>query len=177
MRTYQERANQLIQQGDQARSQGRIQEAARAYREAIALVPAYGSLHLVIADLYFEQEAYAEAAQVYQAAADFLPQDAEAWAGLGRCRLLLDQRSEALEAFETALKLAPEHPVANYYAAMLHALAGAQPEAEQRLLAVLRIRPAWEERARQDPVLGPLFASSRRLAAVGKPRKWWEVRR
>jgi tetratricopeptide (TPR) repeat protein len=174
MKTFQERANQFIQQGNTARAQGQTEAAIRAYQEAIELVPAYASLHLVIGDLRFEEKNYAGAADAYEQAVAFDPEHDQAWAGVGQCRLMLDDLGGAAEAFEAALAAQGDNIEANYYGAILAAKAGDTRTAADRLLLALTRRPAWEERAREEPLLGPLFESSRKLANIGKEKRWWE---
>jgi tetratricopeptide (TPR) repeat protein len=175
MKTFQERANQLIQQGNTAHARGQTEAAIRAYREAIDLVPAYASLHLVIGDLRFTERNYMEAAEAFEQFVAFEPNHDQAWAGLGQCRLLLDEMDAAAEAFEAALAARPDNVEANYYGAILAAKAGEARTAEDRLHRALTERPSWETQARLEPLLEPLFESSRKLGNLGREKRWWEI--
>lgn len=177
MKTFQERANQLVQQGNAARSRGQVEAAVQAYREAIALVPAYASLNLVIGDMQAEAQRYPEAADAYRSVVAYHPDHDEAWTGLGRCLLLLDELDQAAAAFEAALAANPANVEANYYGALLAARAGDPRTAEERLVLALTQRRDWETRARAEPLLAPLFESSRKLASLGRTKRWWEFRR
>ncbi|HUF37360.1 MAG TPA: tetratricopeptide repeat protein [Anaerolineales bacterium] len=175
LKSFQERANLLVQQGNAARANGQTDAAFRAYREAIELVPAYASLHLVIGEMHFEAQRYAEAAEAFEAVVAYDSGHDRAWASLGQCRLLLDDLEGAATAFDTALAAQHENIEANYYGAMLAAKAGDTRTAADRLHRALLLRPAWQPQAREDPLLGPLFESSRKLAGLGREKRWWEL--
>ena len=70
MRTQQEKARMLINQGNELRENKKLPEAIAVYERAIALIPAYQSLKLVVGDMYFELGQYAEAAQAYRETLD-----------------------------------------------------------------------------------------------------------
>jgi len=175
MKSHQERANALVHQANISREKGRIDEAIRTYREAIALVPAYASFHLVIADMLFEAKRYPEAADAYRETIQAVPNHAQAWVGLGQCSLLTDHHDEAGEAFRHALAADQANPEANYYLALLLGMRGEFKEAESLLLTALTLRPAWETQARREASLKPVFENSRRLSRLGTDKKWWEV--
>lgn len=175
MKTFQERANELIQKGNSAHAQGQTETAIQAYREAIELVPAYASLHLVIGDLRFDEGRYDEAADSFEALVAFDPDHDQAWASLGQCRLMRDDLDGAGEAFDAALAARSDNVEANYYGAILAARAGDQRSAANRLFLALTQRPAWEARAREEPLLEPLFETSRKLARLGREKRWWEI--
>lgn len=174
MKTYQERANELIQLGNSAHSNGRVDEAIRAYRSAIDLVPAYGSLHLLIADLLFEAGLREEAEAEYRESVAFEPEHDQAWAGLGRCQLLNNDLDGAAISIQTALAANPHNPEASYYGALLSARNGDSRAALDRLLSALDARPEWEAQAREEALLAPLFESSRRLKNLAATKRWWE---
>ena len=174
MKSQQERANELVAAGNQSRTQGRLKEAIAAYREAIRLVPAYGSLNLVLADMLFERQEYAEAGEAYRKTVEYVPDHDQAWAGLGQCLLLQDDHAGALEAFTNALNVNPQNADANYYGAMLYVLQGDRKKAADHLAAALQTRPAWESNAREDNLLQGLFDESRKLAALDGGKKWWQ---
>lgn len=175
MKSHQERANTLIHQANAFRENGRIEDAIRTYREAIALVPAYGSFRLVIADMLFKANRYPEAADAFRETILSVPDHAQAWVGLGQCLLLLDHHEEALDAFQNALAADPDGPEANYYLAVLLGMRGEFKEAETLLFKALTLRPSWEPQARREASLKPLFDNSRRLTRIGQEKKWWEV--
>lgn len=175
MKTHQERANALVQQANHARENGRLDEAIRAYREAIALVPAYGTFNLHIAEMLLEANRLQEAADAYRQVAYADPELETAWVGLGKCLLVLENHEDALEAFQSALDTHSNNADANYYSAILLGMDGEFKEAANRLLKALNQRPGWEAQARREAALKPVFEHSRRLSAFGQAKKWWEV--
>ena len=175
IKSFQERANTLVQEANTAKNQGRIHDAIRAYREAIELVPAYASLNLVIGDMLFESGDYAGAAEAFQAVVAFDPEHDQAWASLGQCRLLRDDFEGAAEAFAAAQQANPDNVEANYYGAILDAHRGETRRAADKLYQALRLRPSWTDQAQTEALLAPLFESSRKLAVLGREKKWWEI--
>ena len=175
MKSFQERANTLVQEANTAKNQGRTHEAIKAYREAIELVPAYASLNLVVGDMLFENGDYEEAAAAFQAVVAFDQDHDQAWASLGQCQLLSEELEAARDSFAAALQANPDNVEANYYDALLEARRGETRSAADKLYRALRLRPSWTDQARAEPLLAPLFESSRKLAGLGREKKWWEV--
>jgi len=174
MKSQQERANELITKGNELRSQGRLDPAIDAYREAIRLIPAYESLNLVLADMLFERKEFKEAGEAYRKTLEFAPEQEKAWAGLGQCQMVLEQHDAAFESFTRALAINPQNGESNYYLAMLHVLKGERKKAGDHLARALREKPSWEENAREDPLLKALFDESKSLAARDGEKKWWQ---
>ncbi len=175
MKSYQDRANTFILQANAAKENGQLNEAIRAYKEAMALVPAYKTFNLVIADMLLGARRYSEAADAYLEALGGAPDHEPAWIGLGKCQLLLDDHEQATESFRAALKLNSTNPDASYYLALLSGMRGELKEAETLLLKALKQRPGWEEQARREASLKPVFENSRRLANLGRDKRWWEI--
>lgn len=155
MKTNQSRAHALITQADELRQRGKLDEAIAAYREAIRLVPAFGTLNLVIGDMLLQCQRPAEAAEAFQMLLDLAPNQEQGWSRLGKCQLLLGQPDEAAVSFEKALAAQPNDVDANYYLAILYARRGAQKKAVPCLRRALELRPQWEAQARQDKYLSP----------------------
>lgn len=156
MKTNQARAHALITHADDLRQRGKLDEAIAAYQEAIRLVPAFGTLNLVVGDLYFQRQRPAEAAEAYRALLELIPTHEQALSHLGKCQLLLGQYDEALTAFEKALATQPNEVEANYYLAILHQRRGETKKAAACLRLALKLHPQWEPQARQDKYLAPL---------------------
>ena len=91
MKTNQARAHALITQADDLRQRGKLSDAIAAYREAIRLVPAFGTLNLVVGDMLLQTQRPAEAAEAFQTVLDLMPNHEQAWSRLGQCQLLLGQ--------------------------------------------------------------------------------------
>lgn len=156
MKTNQARAHALITQADDLRQRGKLSDAIAAYREAIRLVPAFGTLNLVIGDMLLQTQRLAEAAEAFQTLVDLIPNHEQAWSRLGQCQLLLGQPEAAFGSFERGLAISPNDIEANYYLAILYTRRGEQKKAVAHLHKALQLRPQWEAQARQDKFLGPL---------------------
>lgn len=61
-----------------------------------------------IADLYYKDGNYAGALGRYEEALSFVPDDEQAALGIAECAAKLGKRDEAIEAYKTYLKLAPQ---------------------------------------------------------------------
>jgi len=156
MKTNQARAHALITQADDLRQQRKLEEAIVLYREAIRLVPAFGTLNLIVGDMLFKLQRPAEAAEAFQVVIDLVPNHEQAWSSLGQCQLLLNQTDQALGSLEKALTINPNDVEANYYLAILYKRKGDQKKALGCLRQALQARPQWETQARNDKVLSPL---------------------
>jgi tetratricopeptide (TPR) repeat protein len=66
-----------------------------------------------IADLYFKDGNYAGALGRYEEALSFAPDDEDAAFGVAECASKLGKRDEAIEAYKTYVKLAPQGKKAN----------------------------------------------------------------
>jgi tetratricopeptide (TPR) repeat protein len=168
MKTNQARAHTLITQADDFREQGKLAEAIAAYREAIRLVPAFGTLNLVVGDMLLQLQHPAEAAEAYRAVLDVVPEHEQAWSRLGKCQLQLGQYEEAFASLEKASELDPNDVEANYYLAILYVRRGEQKKAVGCLHQALQLRPQWETQARNDKLLGPLVDEAQ------SARKSWQ---
>ena len=156
MKTNQARAHALITQADDLRERGKLDEAIAAYREAIRLVPAFGTLNLVVGDMLFKLQHPAEAADAYRAVLDIAPEHNQAWSSLGQCQLLLGHYEDAFVSLERAIEITPNDVEANYYLAILYMRRDEQKKAASCLRRALQLRPQWEAQGRNDKILSPL---------------------
>lgn len=155
MKTNQARAHALITQADDLRQRGKLDEAITLYRDAIRLVPAFGTLHLIVGDMLFQLQRPAEAADAYRALLDLAPEQ-DAWSRLGQAQLLLGQHADALVSLEQAVQINANDVEANYYLAILYARQNDPKKAVKHLHQALHLRPQWETQARNDKILSPL---------------------
>jgi protein O-GlcNAc transferase len=167
MKTNQARAHAHITQADDLHQQGKLDEAISAYREAIRLVPAFGTLNLVVGDMLLKLQRPTEAAEAFRSVLDIIPEHEGAWSRLGQCQLLLGQREDALVSLESALGIDPHDIEANYYLAMLYAHRDERKKAIHCLRRALQLRPEWETQARADKLLSGLVDD-----VVQKKKNW-----
>jgi tetratricopeptide (TPR) repeat protein len=86
-----------------------IDEAIRAYREAVRRDSAHADAHVNLGRLLHERGAVAAAARHYRTAAALRPSDATAAYDLGVALQDLGRLEEAAEAYGAAIELAPGH--------------------------------------------------------------------
>ncbi len=86
-----------------------IDEAIRAYREAVRLDPEHADAHVNLGRLLHERGAVAAAARHYRQAAALRPSDATAAYDLGVALQDLGRFEEAAEVYGAAIELAPGH--------------------------------------------------------------------
>jgi tetratricopeptide (TPR) repeat protein len=93
---------------------GRLDEAAEAYRQVIALQPTDPALHFNLGNVLFALGQLGEAAESYGEALRYDPHYGEAWNNLGNTYVELEAWQPAIDAFRSALRLVPGYPDAEY---------------------------------------------------------------
>ncbi len=88
---------------------GRLDEAENAFREALAVPPAYVIGPFLFGDIYTDAERYQAAIDDYQKIIDQNAEYARAHNLLGRVLLARNQAAPALAEFEEALRIDPEY--------------------------------------------------------------------
>ncbi len=171
MKSHQDRANALISQANELHRQKKYEQAIAGYRRAIELIPAYGSLNLVIGDMLFEMKQHAEAAEAYRTTLEFVPDHDQAWGSLGQCLMMTGEQTEAAEALDKAVTLNPEDGLSLYYGAMVHTLLEDAAKARTYLQRALALHPDWIDRTREDPLLIAYFGENGKLS---NGKKWWQ---
>jgi protein O-GlcNAc transferase len=86
----------------------RADEAAKAYRRALALRPDFAEAYTNLGNVLQGQEAFGEAVEAYRQALLLRPDLAEAHANMGAALESLGQLREAMESYRTAVKLNPK---------------------------------------------------------------------
>jgi tetratricopeptide (TPR) repeat protein len=89
-------------------AQGRLEEAAASYRQALALQPDFAEAHYNIAIIFNELGRVEEAAESCRKAAEIRPDLAEAHSNLGSALQVLGRLDEAIASHRRALALRPE---------------------------------------------------------------------
>ena len=129
----------------------KFQEAAAAYREAIALDANDPVLHFNFGNVLYQLGQPAAAAEEFRLAMRIDPSYVEAWNNLGNMHLELGEQEEALHAFRTALRLVPAYADAYYNLAAALSQMGRQEEARKNWQTYLAFDPSspWAERAKE----------------------------
>jgi len=169
MKTQQEKATSLIHQGHEFHRLKKYDQAITAYQQAINLVPAYGSLNLIIGDILFQQGKFEQAAKSYTETISFLPEHEQAWSSLGQCMLMQKKYQEASEILDKAITFHPNDPVSLYYGAVAAIKTNDTKKATHYLNLAITNRPEWESRAREDNIFKSLFENGQ----INK-KAWWQ---
>lgn len=135
-------------------AKGRYEEAIAWYQQAIAHAPgALGGYGLVVGELLFDLQRYADAARAFEAMVQSMPGHAQGWEALGRTLAMLGAPERAIVALERAIALAPGWGEALYHAALAYADLGRRTECDDRLRRAIAIDPRFAAAARDDGLL------------------------
>jgi len=102
--------------------QGKLPEAVKSFRAALALNPASAQTHYVLANVLADQGDEASAENELRAAVSADPKLADAWNKLGILYDKAKKRPEALDAFSKALDASPDHADALFNRAKIELL-------------------------------------------------------
>ncbi len=125
---------------------GRARESRELWLRLQGLLPGYVGIDVRIAQAETAAGIPAEAARRMGAYLDARPDDADAWAELGKARLALGKPDEALEAYRRAVALVPTHRAAVEAAVSIFLKTGRKDEARGFVDALLKRQP-------DDPLL------------------------
>ena len=150
--------------------QGRLTEAAEAYRLAVCLAPDSLRYRNNLGNLYLRLGQFAEAVTEYQSALALDPKYAKAHYNLGQAYLRLQRFDEAVASLTEARRLAPEDAETHYFLGLLHARADDFVAAAEMLAVAVAARPDWLD-ARQKLAVaylksGKVEESKRELEAI-----------
>ena len=90
----------LAKSADEARDAGRLDEAVKAYRRALALNPKWAEGWWSLGTLYYDGDRYAEAEMAFGKVVALDPKQGTARAMLGLCEFELGQPERALKDIE-----------------------------------------------------------------------------
>lgn len=148
-------------------SASRYKEAAEAFRQAIAIRPNSATTHRNLGDALLRlgkpaeaKESYLEAMRLFEVDLKVNPTEARTVALLAVVARKAGLDKVALQRFNEAMTLAPEHPEVLYRGAALHALAGESSTALDFLERAIR-RGYSRTRAIEDDDLSSLRSSGR----------------
>jgi predicted O-linked N-acetylglucosamine transferase (SPINDLY family) len=95
------------------RQQGKIDQAVEAYRQSVAINPAYAEAHYNLGNALFGQNKLEEAVTAYRDAIRGKPDHAGAYCNLGIALKGLNKLDEAVAAYLNAVKIRPDHAEAH----------------------------------------------------------------
>jgi tetratricopeptide (TPR) repeat protein len=133
--------------GQALKASGQLDEAERAYRQALRLDGAGALAHLGLGELALARDQPEAALRAFDLALKRQPTLAGACLGLGNALAFMGRNQEALAHYEQALVLHPRLPEAEFAAGFALARLGQIKEAEARYRRAIAIRPdfaaAW----------------------------------
>jgi tetratricopeptide (TPR) repeat protein len=133
--------------GQALKACARLDDAERAYEQAIRLDGMSSLAHLGLGELKLAQEDAQSAHHEFEFALRRQPTLLPALLGLGNALALMGRDGEALEQYQRALALRPRLPEAEFAAGFVHARLGHAAEAERHYRRALVERPdfaaAW----------------------------------
>ncbi|MBL0042597.1 MAG: tetratricopeptide repeat protein [Xanthomonadales bacterium] len=114
-------ALQLIDEGQVEEKAGRLDEAARCYREAIAKDPGLAKAYMNLGNVHRARSNHESALLLYAKAVDLDPKSADAHYNLGNAHWDLRQNEQAVSAYRMATTISADHVAA--WISLGHALA------------------------------------------------------
>lgn len=104
-RTHSDNFEQLAAQAEQARSTNRFDEAMALYRRALSLRPRWAEGWFNLGTLFYDRDAFADAAAAFGQASALSPHVGTAWVMLGLCEFKLGRHRDALEHIQRGRRL------------------------------------------------------------------------
>jgi tetratricopeptide (TPR) repeat protein len=101
---------QLRQEGDELRKQGKLNEAAHSYEQALTLDRGNLDLYNDLGNVYFALKQYNDAARAFSAATSRDPNYALGWYNLAHALRKGDKPREAADAYKQYIRLKPDDP-------------------------------------------------------------------
>ncbi len=120
---------------------GDYQRAEETYRKSLALDDQYVQTHLLLGQLYVEQNQWTEAVQAFQTALELRPRSAEAYSLMGYAYSQMGEMAKALDAYQMAAALRPGNYVDHKNLAILYNQLGRPEDAIQEATEALALAP------------------------------------
>jgi len=123
----------LLQQGLQARNEGRLEAAQAAFADALSLAPEHPVALLLLGEFAQSQGRLPEAEELLERSLRADPLQAHAWSRMGSIQEDRGRWTDAEQSYRRAAELKPDHVEALYNHARLLRLLGRPAEAAQSL--------------------------------------------
>jgi tetratricopeptide (TPR) repeat protein len=144
-RLYQRAAERSLEEwvdiGLRAEREGRVEDAVRAYRSALARDERHADVQFNLGNALYALGQFEESLERYHRAVELAPDYIEAWNNLGILLGEMNRPEEAVRAYRRALSLAPDYPDALYNLAETLVSRGELEEARRLWRAYLRVDP------------------------------------
>ena len=160
------RAEALIARGNAAEREGRVDEACRFYRDAVAAAPSHAASHLNLGIALEALGDVSAAVDAYEAALAIDPGSAYASYNLGKARFVQGDAPRAEALLRAALAARPDFPEALVVLASILEARGDLSSAAAALESAVTLRPAYAGALRNYGML---------LERLGRPREAEQV--
>ncbi|HET7556542.1 MAG TPA: aspartyl/asparaginyl beta-hydroxylase domain-containing protein [Rhodanobacteraceae bacterium] len=167
-----------IEQARASARQGRIAEAEGGYRAVLAEAPDTPEALNFVAMCALSRGDLAEAQRMLERAVELEPTQPEIWKSLGIVHLAADRPQRALECFEHALQLDPEHFVARLHRGAALERLGKQYEATANYYGAIvaaQERGQWMNEATTAPGLRVAVLHAMRVVGAGRRRLLFDL--
>lgn len=134
-----------FEHGNTLMQAGRFEEAAIAYRRALAAHRDAPLTHNNLAVALAEQGRFGSALMHYREAIRLAPEYAPAHYNCANAHRVLGNHAEAVSAYESALALTPNWPAALLNCGLAHAASGHEAAAEARYREALKVKSDYPE--------------------------------
>jgi Tfp pilus assembly protein PilF len=154
-----EAAAKLNRQGVEALSRGKLDKAEKLFKDALIQDVDYGPAHNNLGRLYFDQGKNYLAAWEFEYATKVMPSRAEPYNNLGMVMERVDKMEQAIESYETAHTLCPNHPeIVGNLARARWSHAQNNPQVSELLEQLIFVdsRPEWVSWAKEQIACGKL---------------------
>lgn len=146
--------------------EGRLEEAARAFEQAVALAPSNGNAYYGLGNVYAELGRWADAVIAYNKAVSLNKYDVEAYNNLGIALAERGQYVQAASAFEKAVRIYPKWAEPHYRLSRVRHALHDEEEAREAYDKAIRLRPDY---ATNPPVRFRAAATSKVSASNAAP--------
>lgn len=138
-----QRADVYFRDGTRFTLEGRLEEAARAFEQAVALDPSNGNAFYGLGNVYAELGRWADAVIAYNKAVSLNKDDVEAYNNLGIALAERGQYVQAASAFEKAVKIYPKWAEPHYRLSRVRHALHEEDEAREAYEKAIRLRPDY----------------------------------
>ncbi|HEV2860611.1 MAG TPA: tetratricopeptide repeat protein [Pyrinomonadaceae bacterium] len=126
--------------------EGRLDEAARAFEQAVKLDPTNGNAFYGLGNVYAELGRWEDACLAYYKAISLNKEDVEAYNNLGVALGMRGLHKQAAAAFERASKIYPKWAEPYYHLGEARRALGEEEEAREAFDKAIRLRPDYAKR-------------------------------
>jgi Tfp pilus assembly protein PilF len=157
-------AAKLNKQGIESMSKGKIEKAEKLFKDALVKDINYGPAHNNLGRLYFDQDKNYLAAWEFEYATKVMPGRSEPYNNLGMVMERVGKMERAIEAYEIANEMNPNHPeITGNLARSWWCHDKTHPKTRELLeqLIFIDCRPEWVTWAKEQIAYGKLAAGDR----------------